>query len=258
MTAETICPSCAERMAATGNARATGAVPWKARSTSSPVIRMEGLGKRYPMGEGEVRALENVDFAVQEGEFVAIVGPSGSGKSTLMNIIGLLDVPDDGTYWLNGLDVRLPLSYRGTRPREANAFARRYLAKVGLEGRERHLPHQLSGGQQQRVAIARALVGNPSILLADEPTGALDSRTSIEIMGLFEDLHREGQTVVLITHNPSLAARAERTASIADGRLQEGKGSGSKTAADEAARRITLQARGFAGEGGRRATDAIS
>ena len=108
------------------------------------------------------------------------------------------------------------------------------------------------------MAIARALVGNPSILLADEPTGALDSRTSIEIMGLFEDLHREGQTVVLITHNPSLAARAERTASIADGRLQEGKGSGSKTAADEAARRITLQARGFAGEGGRRATDAIS
>ena len=105
MTAGTICPSCAERMAATGNARATGAVPWKARSTSSPVIRMEGLGKRYPMGEGEVRALENVDFAVQEGEFVAIVGPSGSGKSTLMNIIGLLDVPDDGTYWLNGLDV---------------------------------------------------------------------------------------------------------------------------------------------------------
>ena len=105
MTAGTICPSCAERMAATGNARATGAVPWKARSTSSPVIRMEGLGKRYPMGEGEVRALENVDFAVREGEFVAIVGPSGSGKSTLMNIIGLLDVPDDGTYWLNGLDV---------------------------------------------------------------------------------------------------------------------------------------------------------
>ena len=293
MTAGTICPSCAERMAAAGNARATGAVPWKARSTSSPVIRMEGLGKRYPMGEGEVRALENVDFAVREGEFVAIVGPSGSGKSTLMNIIGLLDVPDDGTYWLNGLDVaeladnaladlrnrtigfvfqsfnllssltalenvRLPLSYRGTRPREADALARRYLAKVGIEGRERHLPHQLSGGQQQRVAIARALVGNPSILLADEPTGALDSRTSIEIMGLFEDLHREGQTVVLITHNPSLAARAERTASIADGRLQEGKGSGSKTAADEAARRITLQARGFAGEGGRRATDAIS
>ena len=144
-------------------------------------------------------------------------------------------------------NVRLPLSYRGTRPREADALARRYLAKVGLEGRERHLPHQLSGGQQQRVAIARALVGSPSILLAGEPTGAL-----------FAAVHREGQTVVLITHNPSLAARAERTASIADGRLQEGKGSGSKTAADEAARRITLQARGFAGEGGRRATDASS
>lgn len=293
MTAGTASPGYAGRIAATGNARTTGAGPRKERGASNPVIRMEGLGKRYPMGEGAVRALENVDFAVQEGEFVAIVGPSGSGKSTLMNIIGLLDVPDDGTYWLNGLDVaeladnaladlrnrtigfvfqsfnllgsltalenvRLPLSYRGTRPREADALARRYLAKVGLEGREQHLPHQLSGGQQQRVAIARALVGSPSILLADEPTGALDSHTSAEIMGLFEDLHREGQTVVLITHNPDLAARAERTASIADGRLQEDECSGSKTAAGEAACRIALQARGFAGEGGRHATDASS
>ena len=294
MTAGTTSPRyAARRTAATGNARVAGAGPGKARGMGEPVISMEGLAKRYPMGEETVHALENVDFAVQKGEFVAIVGPSGSGKSTLMNIIGLLDMPDDGTYWLNGLNVadladnaladlrnrtigfvfqsfnlldsltalenvRLPLSYRGTRLREADALARRYLEKVGLGGREGHLPHQLSGGQQQRVAIARALVGSPSILLADEPTGALDSRTSTEIMELFEDLHREGQTVVLITHNPSLAARAERTASIADGRLQEGKGSGSKTAADEAARRITLQARGFAGEGGRRATDASS
>lgn len=262
-----------------------------AHGVGGPVIRMEGLTKRYPMGEETVHALEDVDFTVQEGEFVAIVGPSGSGKSTLMNIIGLLDVPDDGTYWLNGRDiaeladnaladlrnrtigfvfqnfnllgsltalenVRLPLYYRGTKPHEADALARRYLAKVGLEGRERHLPHQLSGGQQQRMAIARALVGSPSILLADEPTGALDSRTSTEIMGLFEDLHREGQTVVLITHNPDLAARAERTASIADGRLRDEGSPGSKTAAGEAARQIALQAQDLAGKGGRRATDA--
>ena len=227
MTAGTTSPRyAARRTAATGNARAAGAGPGKARGMGEPVISMEGLAKRYPMGEETVHALENVDFAVQKGEFVAIVGPSGSGKSTLMNIIGLLDMPDDGTYWLNGLNVadladnaladlrnrtigfvfqsfnlldsltalenvRLPLSYRGTRLREADALARRYLEKVGLGGREGHLPHQLSGGQQQRVAIARALVGSPSILLADEPTGALDSRTSTEIMELFEDLHRD-------------------------------------------------------------------
>ena len=292
MTAGTTSPRyAARRTAATGNARAAGAGPGKARGMGEPVISMEGLAKRYPMGEETVHALENVDFAVQKGEFVAIVGPSGSGKSTLMNIIGLLDMPDDGTYWLNGLNVadladnaladlrnrtigfvfqsfnllgsltalenvRLPLSYRGTRLREADALARRYLEKVGLGGREGHLPHQLSGGQQQRVAIARALVGSPSILLADEPTGALDSRTSTEIMELFEDLHREGQTVVLITHNPSLAARAERTASIADGQLQEESYPGSKTAAGEATRQIALQPQGLAGKGGRRATDA--
>ena len=228
--------------------------PSSAASVASSTIRMERLAKRYPMGDEVVHALDGIDFSVDEGEFVAIVGPSGSGKTTLMNIIGLLDVPDDGTYTLDGQDValladneladlrnrsigfvfqsfnllgsltalenvKLPLTYRGTRPREADATARRYLAKVGLEGRERHLPSQLSGGQQQRVAIARALVGEPRIILADEPTGALDSHTSVEIMELFKSLHREGQTVILITHNPDLAEQAERVVRIADGRL---------------------------------------
>nr|WP_302466846.1 ABC transporter ATP-binding protein [Gordonibacter massiliensis (ex Traore et al. 2017)] len=228
--------------------------PSSAASVASSTIRMERLAKRYPMGDEVVHALDGIDFCVDEGEFVAIVGLSGSGKTTLMNIIGLLDVPDDGTYTLDGQDValladneladlrnrsigfvfqsfnllgsltalenvKLPLTYRGTRPREADATARRYLAKVGLEGRERHLPSQLSGGQQQRVAIARALVGEPRIILADEPTGALDSHTSVEIMELFKSLHREGQTVILITHNPDLAEQAERVVRIADGRL---------------------------------------
>lgn len=228
--------------------------PSSATSVASSTIRMERLAKRYPMGDEVVHALDGIDFSVDEGEFVAIVGPSGSGKSTLMNIIGLLDVPDDGTYVLDGQDValladndladlrnrsigfvfqsfnllgsltalenvKLPLAYRGAKSREADATARRYLAKVGLEGRERHLPSQLSGGQQQRVAIARALVGEPKIILADEPTGALDSRTSVEIMELFKSLHHEGQTVILITHNPDLAEQADRVVRIADGRL---------------------------------------
>ena len=185
-----------------------------------------------------------------------IVGPSGSGKSTLMNILGLLDVPDEGRYLLDGMDVgalsdnrlasirnekigfvfqsfnllgkltalenvKLPLSYAGVRLKEADARARKQLSLVGLEGREHHLPNQLSGGQQQRVAIARALVCEPEIILADEPTGALDSRTGVEIMELFKSLHAEGQTVILITHNQELADEAQRVVRIADGLIQE-------------------------------------
>ena len=255
-------------------------------------ICMERLTKRYRMGDEVVHALDGVDFCVDEGEFVAIVGPSGSGKSTLMNIVGLLDVPDQGSYRLGGQDVaslsdnqladlrnrmigfvfqsfnllgtltalenvKLPLVYRGVRPRKADAVARHYLAKVGLEGRERHLPHQLSGGQQQRVAIARALVGQPEIVLADEPTGALDSRTSVEIMELFKSLHREGQTVIFITHNPELAEQAQRVVRIADGRLHEDGRRPRRTdvpqstpAAHAAARLIAAQ------EGGAHATRA--
>ena len=208
------------------------------------------------MGEGVVRALDHVDLQVDQGDFLAIVGPSGSGKSTLMNILGLLDVPDEGRYLLDGMDVgalsdnrlasirnekigfvfqsfnllgkltalenvKLPLSYAGVRLKEADARARKQLALVGLEGREHHLPNQLSGGQQQRVAIARALVCEPEIILADEPTGALDSRTGVEIMELFKSLHAEGQTVILITHNQELADEAQRVVRIADGLIQE-------------------------------------
>ncbi len=224
---------------------------------SFPAINLHHVAKQYLLGDQIVHALDNVDFVVEAGEFVAVVGPSGSGKSTLMNIVGLLDVPDSGSYELGGQNVahlssndlarlrntaigfvfqsfnllgtltalenvRLPLIYRGMKPREAVEQAQNYLAKVGLEGREHHLPHQLSGGQQQRVAIARALVGEPEIILADEPTGALDSKTSDEIMQLLEELHTEGQTIVLITHNPELAIRTERTVHIADGKLTEG------------------------------------
>ena len=220
------------------------------------MILLESVSKTYEMGEGVVRALDHVDLQVDQGDFLAIVGPSGSGKSTLMNILGLLDVPDEGRYLLDGMDVgalsdnrlasirnekigfvfqsfnllgkltalenvKLPLSYAGVRLKEADARARKQLALVGLEGREHHLPNQLSGGQQQRVAIARALAMKPEIILADEPTGALDSRTGVEIMELFKSLHAEGQTVILITHNQELADEAQRVVRIADGLIQE-------------------------------------
>ncbi len=232
------------------------------------MIRLRQVGKTYELGGEAIHALDGVDFQVSCGEFVAIVGPSGSGKSTLMNILGLLDVPDRGTYELDGMDVgklsdnrlaairnqkigfvfqsfnllgklsalenvKLPLGYAGVRPKEADARARALLSQVGLEGREHHLPSQLSGGQQQRVAVARALVCEPEIVLADEPTGALDSRTGVEIMRLFEQLHAHGQTIILITHNPELARQAQRVVRIADGMLEEagGKGRGGRHAA---------------------------
>ncbi len=220
------------------------------------MILLESVSKTYEMGEGVVRALDHVDLQVDQGDFLAIVGPSGSGKSTLMNILGLLDVPDEGRYLLDGMDVgalsdnrlasirnekigfvfqsfnllgkltalenvKLPLSYAGVRLKEPDARARKQPALGGLEGREHHLPNQLSGGQQQRVAIARALVCEPEIILADEPTGALDSRTGVEIMELFKSLHAEGQTVILITHNQELADEAQRVVRIADGLIQE-------------------------------------
>lgn len=221
------------------------------------MIVMENLTKIYRMGDEAIHALDGIDFAVGRGEFVAIVGPSGSGKSTLMNMIGLLDVPDSGTYMLDGEDVsrmsenrlagvrnrkigfvfqnfnllatmsaaenvRLPLMYRGLRAKKADLLTSSALAKVGLAGRERHLPSQLSGGQQQRVAIARALAGSPEIVLADEPTGALDSKTSAEIMDTLKGLNAAGQTIVLITHNPDLARAAGRIVEIADGKLFRG------------------------------------
>jgi putative ABC transport system ATP-binding protein len=223
-------------------------------AVSAPVIAIRDLVKVYKMGEVEVRALKGVNLSVERGEFVAIMGPSGSGKSTLMNIIGCLDRPTAGTYLLDGIDVsrldrdgraeirnakigfvfqsfnllprtratenvELPLLYSdlGLSTPERARRAREALARVGLAGREDHYPSQLSGGQQQRVAIARALVTDPAILLADEPTGNLDSRTSEEVIAIFQELNDAGKTVVLITHEPDIAAHAKRVVYVRDG-----------------------------------------
>ena len=222
------------------------------------VIEIRDLVKVYSMGEVEVRALDGVDLVVEEGDFVAIMGPSGSGKSTLMNIIGCLDRPTSGVYMLDNVDVsslgrderavirnakigfvfqsfnllartsalenvELPLLYGelGWSRSVRDDAARKSLQRVGLAGREGHHPSQLSGGQQQRVAIARALVTNPAIILADEPTGNLDSRTSEEIMGIFQQLNESGKTVVLITHEPDIARHAKRIVHVRDGRIQQ-------------------------------------
>jgi len=218
------------------------------------LIAIRDLWKTYRMGAEEVHALRGVDLAIDRNEYVAIIGPSGSGKSTLMNLIGCLDTPTKGEYWLAGrrvsdLDddelafirnreigfvfqtfhllarasalrnVELPLVYRGTPAAERRAAALRALEEVELTTRAGHKPNELSGGQRQRVAIARALVTKPSILLADEPTGNLDSTTSGEIMDLFDRLHREGNTVVLVTHERDIALRARRIVAIHDGRI---------------------------------------
>ena len=222
------------------------------------VIEIRDLTKVYHMGEVEVHALAGVDLDVAAGEFIAVMGPSGSGKSTLMNIIGCLDRPTAGTYLLDGIDVsslnrderavirnakigfvfqsfnllartsaienvELPLLYGefGWTSAQRHEAARAAIERVGLAGREGHYPSQLSGGQQQRVAIARALVTNPAILLADEPTGNLDSRTSEEIMGIFQQLNDDGKTVVLITHEPDIAQFAKRIVHVRDGRIQD-------------------------------------
>ena len=220
------------------------------------MIRLTGITKHYRMGEEEVRALDGVDLHIARNEYVALIGPSGSGKSTLMNLIGCLDTPTTGRYVLNGRDtsdmddvelaqvrnqeigfvfqsfhllprltvldnVCQPLVYRGMPRAERQRLATEALAQVGLANRMGHRPNQLSGGQRQRVAVARALVGKPAILLADEPTGNLDSRTSAEIMALFDALHSDGQTVVVVTHEPHIAAHCRRTIRLGDGRIVE-------------------------------------
>jgi putative ABC transport system ATP-binding protein len=220
------------------------------------MIELKNICKSFTLGGETIKALDNINFRVEKGEFVSIIGPSGSGKSTLMNILGLLDVPDSGEYILDNVviksakdnilaeirnkkigfifqnfnlltkmnaieNVQVPLMYRGVKHEQSNKIAYEYLEKVGLKGREKHLPTQLSGGQQQRVAIARALAGNPEIILADEPTGALDSKTSTEVMNLLQDLNEEGQTIILITHDINVAKRAKRIVRIADGKLYE-------------------------------------
>jgi len=230
----------------------------------APVIELIDIARFYQMGDERIAALDGVSFAVEAGEMVAIVGSSGSGKSTLLNILGCLDTPSRGQYRLGGRDVQglsdddrararnrdigfvfqsfqllhrataqknvaLPLVYRGIPARERNARAAKALARVGLGARLRHKPYQLSGGQRQRTAIARALVTEPSLLLCDEPTGNLDSTTSEDIMLLIEQLHAEGNTIMIVTHEPKIAARCPRAIRIADGRIV-GDGPGAKVA----------------------------
>ncbi len=227
------------------------------RPTDKALIQLEGVTKVYDSGENAVQALRGVDVAIQRGEFVAIIGPSGSGKSTLMHILGCLDTPSSGKYWLDGEDVaemsnrqlsrirnqkigfvfqtfnllpratilknvELPLLYAGVTGADRRARAMEALARVGLDRRARHRPNELSGGQRQRVAIARALVNNPSLVLADEPTGNLDQKTGSDIIKIFEDLAAENETIVLVTHDPAIATRTHRRIMIVDGNIADG------------------------------------
>ena len=222
----------------------------------SMLISMRNIWKTYQMGTEKVHALHGVSFDIPRGEYIAIIGPSGSGKSTLMNLIGCLDTPSEGQYWLNGKNVsemdddelarirnqevgfvfqtfnllaratalhnvELPLIYGGIGANQRHEMAKQALKSVDLTERMTHKPNELSGGQRQRVAIARALVNHPSILLADEPTGALDSHTSMEIMDLFERLHSEGNTIIVVTHEHDIAERAHRVISIRDGQIEK-------------------------------------
>jgi putative ABC transport system ATP-binding protein len=222
----------------------------------SPLIRMEGVTKVYDAGELAVTALAGVDLAIEKGQMVAVIGPSGSGKSTLMHILGCLDAPTAGSYHLEGKDVselsgfqlaairnqkvgfvfqtfnllpkasllrnvELPLLYAGLSGSERKEGALEALRRVGLADRAKHRPSELSGGQRQRAAIARALVNEPSLILADEPTGNLDTKTGLEILEIFDAMHAKGETIVIVTHDPRIAERCERVVSIVDGRIED-------------------------------------
>ena len=222
---------------------------------TKPVLEISGIGKTYTIGNVVVDALRSVDLQIQKGEYVALMGPSGSGKSTLMNILGCLDTPSRGSYYLNGTDVShmtdnelaeirnkeigfifqtfnllarntsldnvaLPLVYAGISKKERLDRAEKALQSVGLGDRVDHKPNELSGGQRQRVAIARALVNKPAIILADEPTGNLDTKTSHEIMDLLEEIHQQGNTVIIVTHEEDIAKRAKRIVRLRDGSIE--------------------------------------
>ncbi|MBD1372049.1 ABC transporter ATP-binding protein [Hazenella sp. IB182357] len=222
------------------------------------MIQLKQIYKRYQAGESEMTVLQDINFTVNQGEYVAIMGQSGSGKSTLMNILGCLDHPSEGSYWIDGVDVlslddpqtaqlrnrmigfifqqfqllprltakrnvELPLIYAGLPAKKREERAIESLRKVGLEDRMHHLPSALSGGQQQRVAIARAMVTEPTLLLADEPTGALDTQSGAVVLDLFDQLHQEGKTIVMITHDAEVATRAQRQIIIRDGEIIEEK-----------------------------------
>lgn len=221
-----------------------------------PLIKVENIHKIYNPGENEVRALDGIDLEIQRGEFVAIIGHSGSGKSTLMNMLGCLDVPTSGNYFLNGHDVskltdnqlsdirnkeigfifqgfnlianldavenvELPLIYRGLGRQKRRRIAVEALKKVGLGSRMKHKPNELSGGQQQRVAVARAIAAQPPIILADEPTGNLDTKSTTEIMEILKGLHKGGRTVIIITHDDDIAKQVNRVVRIIDGRIED-------------------------------------
>ncbi len=220
-----------------------------------PLITIKDIGRKYVIGSETIHALKSVSLSINKGEFVALMGPSGSGKSTLMNILGCLDTPTKGTYILNGIDVShmtendlaevrnseigfvfqtfnllprnsalenvaLPLVYAGVSKTDRLDRAKKTLENVGLGNRVDHRPNELSGGQRQRVAVARALINNPSIILADEPTGNLDTKTSIEIMGLIEDIHDKGNTIILVTHEEDIALHAHRIVRMRDGLIE--------------------------------------
>lgn len=222
---------------------------------SQPIIEIKGITRDFPLGEEIIHVLKGIDLTINKGEYVALMGPSGSGKSTLMNILGCLDTPTSGSYVLNGkhvsemhddelaeirnkeigfvfqtfnlmprttaLDnVALPMVYAGKSKNERSERATEVLTQVGLQDRMDHKPNQLSGGQRQRVAVARALVNKPAIILADEPTGNLDSKTSVEIMNLFDEIHANGNTVILVTHEEDIAAHAHRIIRLRDGMIE--------------------------------------
>ena len=239
------------------NWRATEPEPPSAEKSGKALIQLQNVTKTYDSGENAVQALKGIDLQIGRGEFVSIIGPSGSGKSTLMHILGCLDTPSEGRYWLDGEDVaamsggqlarirnrklgfvfqtfnllpratvwknvELPLLYAGVDSDERRAQAKAALERVGLSNRAKHRPGELSGGQRQRVAIARALVNNPSLILADEPTGNLDQKTGGDIIKLFEELAEAGQTIILVTHDPAIARRTARRVKIVDGLIVDG------------------------------------